>query len=195
MIVSSFYEKAELEQFLKHEIEVNDYADCIDRCWNALLAARLSVVLRDESGAHIAVALNFDGRDEPDIELSGGLAKIMGFLEYVEGSVRDTMLPEGKGTILHSFMMATASNLNARDNVAAIRALEHATMRIARDRRFTGVFTTNTSPLTQQLGSDVLGFQTLLDYQINQYVDANGERVFGKAPDDMRAVVCWKPVE
>ncbi|CAG9138066.1 unnamed protein product [Plutella xylostella] len=195
MIVSSFYEKAELEQFLKHEIEVNDYADCIDRCWNALLAARLSVVLRDESGAQIAVALNFDGRDEPEIELSGGLAKIMGFLEYVEGSVRDTMLPEGKGTILHSFMMATASNLNARDNVAAIRALEHATMRIARDRRFTGVFTTNTSPLTQQLGSDVLGFQTLLDYQINQYVDANGERVFGKAPDDMRAVVCWKPVE
>lgn len=47
MIVSSFYEKAELEQFVKHEIEENDYADCINACWSALLAARLSVVLKD----------------------------------------------------------------------------------------------------------------------------------------------------
>lgn len=47
MIVSSFYEKAELEQFLKHEIEPNDYADVVGACWSALLAARLSVVLRD----------------------------------------------------------------------------------------------------------------------------------------------------
>ncbi|CAH2984901.1 unnamed protein product [Chilo suppressalis] len=195
MIVSSFYEKAELEQFLKHEIETSDYAHCIEACWIALLQARLSVVLRDVNGSAVAVALNFDARDEPEIELSGGLAKIMAFLEFVESSVRDTMLPEGKGAILHSFMMATASSLSARENVSAIRALEHATMRAARERRFQGVFTTNTSPLTQQLGTDVLGFQTLLDYQINQYVDANGDRIFGKAPDDMRAVVCWKPVD
>lgn len=46
-------------------------------------------------------------------------------------------------------MMATDSNLSPRDNVAAIKALEHASMRIARERRFLGVFTTNTSPLTQ----------------------------------------------
>lgn len=46
MIVSSFYEKAELEQFLKHEIETLDYADCIEACWTALLQARLSVVLK-----------------------------------------------------------------------------------------------------------------------------------------------------
>ncbi|CAG9794864.1 unnamed protein product [Diatraea saccharalis] len=195
MIVSSFYEKAELEQFLKHEIDTVDYAHCIEACWVALLQARLSVVLKDASGSPVAVALNFDARDEPEIELAGGLAKIMAFLEFVEGSVRDTMLPDGKGAILHSFMMATASTLTPRENVAAIRALEHATMRVARERRFQGVFTTNTSPLTQQLGTDVLGFQTLLDYQINQYVDANGDRIFGKAPDDMRAIVCWKPVD
>ncbi|KAL0811268.1 hypothetical protein ABMA28_009686 [Loxostege sticticalis] len=195
MIVTSFYEKAELEEFLRHEIETQDYAHCVHACWPALLRARLSVVLKDSTGTPVAVALNFDARDEPEIELSGGLAKIMAFLEYVESSVRDTMLPEGKGAILHSFMMATDANLSPRDNVAAIRALEHATIRIARERRFKGVFTTNTSPLTQQLGRDVLGFQTLLDYQINQYVDANGERPFGKAGDEMRAIVCWKPVD
>lgn len=47
MIVTSFYEKAELEQFLKHEIAVRDYAHCIDECWEPLLAADLSVVLED----------------------------------------------------------------------------------------------------------------------------------------------------
>lgn len=46
MIVSSFYEKAELEQFLKREIKTQDYADCIEACWSALLQARLSVVLK-----------------------------------------------------------------------------------------------------------------------------------------------------
>lgn len=47
MIVSSFYEKAELEQFLKHEIKPDDYAQCIDCLWPALLNANLSIVLKD----------------------------------------------------------------------------------------------------------------------------------------------------
>ncbi|KAJ8715460.1 hypothetical protein PYW07_009942 [Mythimna separata] len=197
MIVSSFYNKAELEQFLKHEIDTNDYAVLISDTWPALINANLSVVLKNPSGSPVAVALNFDARDEPDVESeeTGGLMKIMLFLEFVESSVRDSMLPRGKGTILHSFMMATAESLTPRENVAAIRALENATMNVAKERGFLGVFTTNTSPLTQQLGTDVLGYQTLLDYQINQYVDPNGDRIFGKAPDDMRAVVCWKPLE
>ncbi|KAH9629901.1 hypothetical protein HF086_008192 [Spodoptera exigua] len=172
MIVSSFYNKAELEQFLKHEIDTNDYAVLISDTWPALIDAQLSVVLKNSSGVPVAVALNFDARDEPDVESE-----------------------ETGGTILHSFMMATAESLTPRENVSAIRALEHATMNIAKERGFHGVFTTNTSPLTQQLGTDVLGYQTLLDYQINQYVDPNGDRIFGKAPDDMRAVVCWKPLE
>nr|XP_049705072.1 zwittermicin A synthase ZmaJ [Helicoverpa armigera] len=197
MIVSSFYNKAELEQFLKHEIDTNDYAVLISDTWPALISAKLSVVLKNSSGTPVAVALNFDARDEPDVESeeTGGLMKIMIFLEFVESSVRDTMLPPGKGTILHSFMMATAESLTPRENVAAIRALENATMTLAKETGFRGVFTTNTSPLTQQLGTDVLGYQTLLDYQINQYVDPNGDRIFGKAPDDMRAIVCWKPLD
>lgn len=47
MIVSSFYEKAELEQFLKNEISTCDYAHCISACWEPLLEAELSVVLED----------------------------------------------------------------------------------------------------------------------------------------------------
>ncbi|CAB3257676.1 unnamed protein product [Arctia plantaginis] len=198
MIVSSFYNKAELEQFLKHEIEITDYAGLISEIWTSLLDTKLSIVLKDASDSAVAVALNFDARDEPDVDMSRagtGLTKIMTFLEFVEGSVRDSMLPPGKGSILHSFMMATAEHLSAQENVAAIQALENATMNVAIERGFKGVFTTNTSPLTQQLGTYVLGYQTLLDYQINQYVDDSGERIFGKAPDDMRAVVCWKTSE
>lgn len=197
MIVSSFYNKAELEQFLKHEINVKDYEGLINETWEALIDTRLSVLLKDESGSPVAVALNFDARDEPDVDLSqtGGLVKIMMFLEFVEGAVRDSMLPPGKGTILHSFMMATAGHMSARENVAAIRALENATMKVAKDRAFKGVFTTNTSPLTQQLGTGVLGYKTLLDYQINQYIDPSGARIFGTAPDDMRAIVCWKSTD
>ncbi|VVD05713.1 unnamed protein product [Leptidea sinapis] len=88
MIVSSFYEKAELEQFLRSEIHVRDYARCIDACWQPLLLADLSVVLENNEGTPVAVALNFDARDEPDIELAGGLAKIMTFLEFVRFSTR-----------------------------------------------------------------------------------------------------------
>lgn len=47
MIVSSFYGKAELEQFLKHEIEVRDYALLISAVWAPLLTAGLSVVITD----------------------------------------------------------------------------------------------------------------------------------------------------
>lgn len=52
MIVSSFYEKAELEQFLKHEIEVQDYTHLISAVWAPLLTAGLSVVLSDGNRAY-----------------------------------------------------------------------------------------------------------------------------------------------
>ncbi|CAH2097144.1 unnamed protein product [Euphydryas editha] len=205
MIVSSFCCNIELEEVVNHNplqlkshintICCDEYALHLDACWGQLLAAGLSIVLEDLSGKAMAVALNFDARDEPDIELSGGLARIMGFIKYVEGSVRDTMLPEGKGTILHSFMMATDCQLSPQDKVSAILLLELGTERVARERHFRGIFATNTSPLTQQLATDVLGFKMLLNYQINQYVDSNGERPFGQAPNDLRAIVCWKPID
>lgn len=60
-----------------------------------------SFIVPTASGVPIAVALNFDARDEPDVESdeTGGLMKIMIFLEFVESSVRDAMLPPGKGEL------------------------------------------------------------------------------------------------
>lgn len=107
---------------------------------------------------------------------------------------RDTKLPTGRGQVLHSFMMATAASLPPSTNVLAMQYMEQEVLRIARSRGYAGVLTTNTSPLTQQLGRDVFGYQTLLDFQVNQYMAADGSRPFGEAPDAQRAVVAWKPI-
>ncbi|CAG7696281.1 unnamed protein product, partial [Allacma fusca] len=59
----------------------------------------------------IATCLNFDAYDEPDdFELSPGLNIIFSLLEECEAPVRKE-LPEGKGKILHSFMMGTHEDL------------------------------------------------------------------------------------
>lgn len=46
----------------------------------------------------------------------------------------------------------------------------------------------------QQLATDVYGYETLLDYQINQYVAPDGSKPFGAADDSVRALVQWKPI-
>lgn len=57
-------------------------------------------------------------------------------------------------------MMATSSELNARDNVTVMHFMENEVLNLARRKNFAGILTTNTSPLTQQLGSDVYGYKT-----------------------------------
>lgn len=46
-------------------------------------------------------------------------------------------------------MMGTEPALSAADNVDVIRFMEEEVLRLARKRSFEGIFTTNTSPLTQ----------------------------------------------
>lgn len=62
---------------------------------------------------------------------------------------RDSQLPKGKGKILHSFMMGTKSFLCPKENVAVMHFMEEQVLRLAKQRAFEGIFTTNTSPLTQ----------------------------------------------
>lgn len=89
-------------------------------------------------------------------------------------------------------MMGTNPTLNARENVSVMQFMEEETLRLGRARNFAGVLTVNTSPLTQQFGKDVYGYQVLLDYQVNKYAAPDGAKPFGKAPDSQRAMVCWK---
>lgn len=61
----------------------------------------------------------------------------------------DTHLPAGKGKILHTFMLATHSSLTAKENVAVMQFMESEILKLAERKGFTGIFTTNTSPVTQ----------------------------------------------
>lgn len=109
--------------------------------------------------------------------------------------IRDNELPEGVNKVLHSFMMGTSSHLTAQENIAVMRFMEDEVLKLATRKRFAGILTTNTNPLTQQLGSDVFDYQVMLDYQVNQYVYRDGSKPFGRAPDSQRAIVHWKEVK
>ena len=194
MITSSFYQKADLEQWIITELSEADYTDLIEKIWDALLEKELSFIVKTESGKSVGVALSFDARDEPEVEVKSKLSIIFEFLECVEGPVRDKELPPGKGKILHSFMMATNSSLTPKENVAVIQFMEEEVIRVARNKNFAGIFTTNTNPLTQQLGTNIYKYKTYLDYQVNEFVASDKTKPFGLAPDSQRALVQWKAV-
>ena len=46
-------------------------------------------------------------------------------------------------------MMTTSADLNAKENIAVMHFMENEVLRLATRKEFTGILTTNTSPLTQ----------------------------------------------
>ncbi|XP_037948636.1 mycosubtilin synthase subunit C [Teleopsis dalmanni] len=195
IIVDSFYGKADLEQWLKPDILRTDYSDLIQDIWKPLVEKNLSFVVRDRNtNRNIGVALNFDARDEPEVEVRSKLIIVFEFLEFLEGPIRDNQLPKGQNQILHSFMMGTHVELNARENIACMHFMEDEVLKVATAHKFAGILTTNTSPLTQQLGNDVYHYNMLLDYQVNEYVYNDGTRPFSNAPDTQRAIVHWREI-
>lgn len=89
--------------------------------------------------------------------------------------------------------MATSADLNAKENIAVMHFMENEVLKLARRKQFAGILTTNTSPLTQQLGSNVYGYKSMLEYPINQYI-YDGTKPFGKAPDSKTVIVHWKDI-
>ncbi|XP_067010467.2 beta-alanyl-bioamine nonribosomal peptide synthetase ebony-like [Anabrus simplex] len=195
IVATSFYEKADLEQWLLPHIHREDYSDLMDKLWDPLVEKNYSFVVKRPEGDIIGVSLNFDAHDEPVVEVHSKLKIVFDFLEYLEGPIRDQKLPQGRRQVLHSFMMCTDECLNYQENIKVVQFMEEEVLRIARSRGFAGIFTTNTNPLTQQLGSDVYKYQVLLDYQVNEYVTPDGSKPFGAAPDWQRAHCSWKTVE
>lgn len=88
MITTSFYQKAELEQWLMPDISESDYTELLNILWEPLVEKKLSFVTKTESGKTVGVSLNFDARDEPECDISSKLVVIFEFLESVEGPVR-----------------------------------------------------------------------------------------------------------
>lgn len=51
-------------------------------------------------------------------------------------------------------MMGTHSTLTPKDNVAIMHFMEEEVLKMATEGKFAGIFTTNTSPLTQVSNQD-----------------------------------------
>ncbi|XP_014209284.1 uncharacterized protein LOC106639955 [Copidosoma floridanum] len=195
MITDSFFKKADLEKWLIPEIEKTDYADIIQQLWRPLVNKNLSFVLRSLLNKNVvSVSLNFETADEPEITTQSKLSIIFDFLEYLEKPFRETKMKEGKKKIFHTFMMATCDSLHAAKNVILMKLMEQKVFKIAMEKKFSGILTTNTSPLTQQLGSEIFKYEVLLDYQVNHYITPDGLKPFAEAPDSQRAVVSWKEI-
>lgn len=110
----------------------------------------MSFIVKDMNSKEvIGTSLNFDARDEPEVEIKSKLSIIFDFLEHVEGPVRDNQLPEGRNSIFHAFMMGTSEKLSGQENIACMHFMEYEVLKLATRLNFAGILTTNTSPLTK----------------------------------------------
>lgn len=160
MVTESFYLKADLERWLSPNIKRPDYVELMDTLWRPIVDKELSFVIRssEKDGTILGVALNFDAYDEPDCVITSQLAIVFEFLEYLERPIRDNKLPYGKGKIFHCYMMATNENLTPAENVIIMHKMEEECINLARRKGFAGIFTTNTSPLTQVRQKMILSY-------------------------------------
>ena len=90
MIINSFYEKGDLEQWLIPEIVPHDYQELMDQLWRPLVEKGYSLVVVDSEDKNklLGVALNFDIYDEPEVFVNSKLNIIFDFLEHLEGPLR-----------------------------------------------------------------------------------------------------------
>lgn len=99
------------------------------------------------------------------------------------------------GELFNGLMMATSNNLNAKENIDVMAFMESELIKLAKSKGFKGIFTNNTSPLTQQFGESVFGYQSLTECVMNKYVDKNGNRPFALAPDSVKSIVMYKSLK
>ena len=88
IITTSFYEKADIEQYIKDDILRTDYADILEMIWEVIVAKDLSFIIKDSNGRSVGVSLNFDARDEPEVQVNSKLIVVFEFLEFLEGPIR-----------------------------------------------------------------------------------------------------------
>lgn len=95
--------------------------------------------------------------------------------------------------ILENIFVSTHETLNAQENIALVTFMEEETVRLAKERKFFGIFTHNSNALTQQLARSVFNYETLIDFQVNQFV-INGRKPFTVIPDSIHWMLQWKKI-
>ncbi|KAB7507656.1 hypothetical protein Anas_03568 [Armadillidium nasatum] len=84
--------------------------------------------------------------------------------------------------------MATKDEISASENIRLVQLMEMENQRVALEKGFQAILTTNTSKLTQYVCEDLMSYKTLASYQINEWQAEDGSRPFKAAPDDAVAV-------
>jgi hypothetical protein len=105
------------------------------------------------------------------------------FISFVH-AIREQLVEGKKGRVLQNFLVATDGVLlTPAENVALVQCVEQETLVLAKNNRFSCIFTSNSSPLTQQICNDVLDYKILSEYQVNQFTASDGTKPFASASD------------
>lgn len=131
--------------------QCDDCYDLVDAPWDFLVEKSFSFVVKsaDSDKKILGATFNFDIWNEPVYDSKSKHSVIGEFLKYLEYPIKEKKLPRGKGKVLHSVWMTTHTDLNPAENVMVVDAMENECLSLARRKGFEGIFTTNTSLLTQ----------------------------------------------
>ena len=149
MISESFKTKGDLERWVP-EIKRDDYFKLLHQVWEPIMGKNLSFIVKSaKDNSILSVALNYDYKDELNFRINSKLDILTDFMDFLEEPIRDERLPEGKNKVFHTFMMATSEALGPAENIILMKFMEKKCQEIAKRNSFIGLFTTNSSPLTQ----------------------------------------------
>ncbi|XP_018007267.1 uncharacterized protein LOC108665060 [Hyalella azteca] len=185
LIADSFSSKSDME--VAAGIKKEDFYPLLHGIYPDILLQRLSFVVCDASGRIVACSLNFDLHAEPPVEVDVPLAWIFDMLEQCESKVRHK-LPQNVGEVVHSFMMTTSPELGPKQNLELVKLMEEHNIKVARERKYKAVFTTNTSAATRYVCDDLLGYTVLSETPIADYTALDGQQPFASVhPENMAA--------
>ena len=95
---------------------------------------------------------------------------------------------------MYVFMMGTSLDLEPRTNFALVNFMETQIIEVAAKNNFKGILMTNVDPLTQFIGHERFGYQTLLSQHIKKYENRNGKKPFSEAPMEQVIEIMYKEI-
>ena len=149
MIAQSFYNKRDMDQWLKPNIHLMEYEQGVHNMWEHIVEKNLSfIITNNETNVPLGVTINYDAYVVPELNTPNKLMILEEFEKYVQQPVKDK-LPVGKGKILYNFEKGTNPDLSDQENVEVIQFMENQVLKLAKTRGFAGVLSISTSPRTQ----------------------------------------------
>lgn len=84
ILSSSFFEKGDLEKWLKPYIFQSDFFEYLDEMCNFAIEKGLSFIVTDSKCRGVGVALSFDAKEEPEVTIRNKLLPVLTLCEFIE---------------------------------------------------------------------------------------------------------------